>query len=98
MRTAADKLRDVLDYNNFVVVEEDFEQVKRTKLESAFQFNRNSFMLNYLLGQQVVSEVVPQFVMKVVARIGPPHLNNPCRNLDNIIRVREPMQNEQLQK
>lgn len=88
MKLASDKLRDVLDYNNFVVVEEDFERIKRTKLESAFRFDRNAFLLNYLLGQQVVSEVVPEFVMKIVGKIGPPHFTNPCRTLDNVIRVR----------
>jgi hypothetical protein len=52
---ASDKVKDLLDFNNFIVVRDDFENMKRIKLENAFMFSRNSFLLNYILGQNVVS-------------------------------------------
>lgn len=86
----SDKARDVLDYNNYIVLAEEFKGLKRVKVESAFSYGSNQLLLDYVLGQHLVSELVPQLDLKIVAKIGPQHLVNLCRNTPNMIRLREP--------
>lgn len=51
----SDKTRDVLDFNNYIILAEDFSKLKRPKVENAFSFTNNSLMLDYVLGQHLVS-------------------------------------------
>ncbi len=89
MKVASDKVRDLLDFNNYIVIAEDFKNVKRGKLEKAFSFSNNSILLNYIMGQHLVSEIVPYFDLRVVGKTGPLHFTNLCRNSPNFIRFKD---------
>lgn len=52
---SSDKLKDILDFNGYIVVKDEFGDLSRAKIETAFADISNSQLLQYVLGQHIVS-------------------------------------------
>ena len=63
------RFKDILDYNNCITFIEDPRNVDRSVFEQAFsQFPTNK--LNYLLGEELLSEKITKLPLKYVGRVG----------------------------
>ncbi|EAR95491.2 hypothetical protein TTHERM_00078950 (macronuclear) [Tetrahymena thermophila SB210] len=89
-----DKLRDYLDFNNFVVIEEDFSK-QQSKLGQAFEFiddeedSRAQFFKFCQVGAKSLN-------IKICAKIGPPTYTTIGAEAPNVYRITDEYDNENI--
>ena len=67
------RFRDVLDYNGYTLFMEDISNVDRQKFEKIFS-NFSTNKINYILGEEILSEKIKRVGIKLAARVGPSRL------------------------
>lgn len=84
------RFKDILDYNGYIIFLENVKDIQRSKLEEVLVnvLGFRGIKINYILGQQLLSEKIKKLCMKLTVKVGIPGLSIPFENAPDFITVK----------